>query len=185
MKVLLVNKHPFISKMVSSLYGEENLEIVTSSEDANESFYEMIIIDNGSFNKNVLDNLAEYSVLVYLCTKIDPYRSKFDNTLLKPFLPFRLNDFLSEIEKMIEVKEDDFAFGDSILDSDKIQDVKSLLGSYDESSNMPIEPTVKSKFSFFKWFNFKKIFRKKSKNIRHIHRVIDDVEIDIQIKKVS
>lgn len=184
MKVLLINRHPFISKMVSSLYSEEELEIVSNIEDASESSYSIAIIDNGSFNKNLLDNMVEYTKLVYICTKIDPYRSKFENTLLKPFLPFRFYDYMGDIQKDIDTQEIDLDFGEGILDSDKIEDVKSLLGNYDQTK-VDVPVATKSKFSFLRWFNFKNIFKKKSNKIRTIHRVIDDVEIDIQIKKVS
>ncbi|CAA6812617.1 MAG: Unknown protein [uncultured Campylobacterales bacterium] len=186
MKILLINKHPFISKVFNDFYIDETLEIVSFVEDIKSDYYDLVVIDSGSFNKNLLDELnIEYKTRIYLCSKIDPYRSKFDNTFLKPFLPFRLYSFLSDIEKefLTEDIEESTPFSGAVLDTEKIDDVKSLLGSYEESGSKEIK--TKSKFGFLKKIKFKNPFKKIKTKTRRIHKVIDDFEIDIEIKKVS
>lgn len=106
MKILLFNDNPVVRKLValSAQKTKDELSVVWSIDEIQESDYDLLIVDDAIYNDVMFSELQEvvsYKSSLLMATRGQAVPSGFDNVIHKPFLPTDLVDMFIQIEKKI------------------------------------------------------------------------------------
>lgn len=129
MKILLLNDNPVVTKLVTLSAQKSGNEILIADSVATaiKGVYDLLIVDEGVYSKESMDELnrnISYKYSLYMLSRGVPSVNSFDSEVKKPFLPTDLVDLLStiaiKISNMVdeteslhkEVELDDFGYED-------------------------------------------------------------------------
>lgn len=106
MKILLFNDNPVVRKLValSAQKTKDDLSVVWSADEIEESEYDLLIIDDALYNDEMFESLTErihVKSKLLMATRGEAIPAGFDNVINKPFLPTDLVDIFVKIEKKI------------------------------------------------------------------------------------
>ncbi len=106
MKILLFNDNPVVRKLValSAQKTKDELSVIWSVDEVEESEYDLLIIDDALFNDEVFESLKEhvtYKSTLLMATRGQAVPAGFDQVINKPFLPTDLVDMFIQIEKKV------------------------------------------------------------------------------------
>jgi len=106
MKILLFNDNPVVRKLValSAQKTKDDLSVIWSVDEIEESGYDLLIIDDALYSNEVFDSLKEHVTFqstLLMATRGNAVPAGFDNVINKPFLPTDLVDMFIQIEKKI------------------------------------------------------------------------------------
>jgi uncharacterized membrane protein len=147
MKILLLNDNPVVTKLVtlSAQKSGNEISIADSLETVQAGSYDLLIVDEGVYSKEKMDELntaVRYKYSLYMLSRGTASVSSFDTEVKKPFLPTDLVELLSSIalkvaglheennknDDLMKLDEDDFSFDSDftkdlgVTDSDAILD---------------------------------------------------------------
>jgi len=111
MKILLFNDNPVVRKLValSAQKTKDDLSVVWSADEIEESEYDLLIIDDALYNDEMFESLTErihVKSKLLMATRGEAIPAGFDNVINKPFLPTDLVDIFVKIEKKIISESD-------------------------------------------------------------------------------
>ncbi|MFA5216993.1 hypothetical protein [Sulfuricurvum sp.] len=157
MNILLFNDNPVVRKLValSAQKTRDNLSVVWSMEEIEESGYDLLIIDDALYSDEMFASLKEavsFNVTLLMATRGNAIPVGFDHVINKPFLPTDLVDLFAKInaglsskvsEKVIDLgetvsqspKEDPYLAIDleeSLLDLETVHDVHDVRDNSDD-----------------------------------------------------
>ena len=109
MKILLINDNPVVGKLVtlSAQKTGDELIAVGSAEEATLDSYDLVIVDDTSYNKEEFDGLIGRASVVQSCfigSRSSERPEGFSRELNKPFLPTDLVDIFSQISSKEEIE---------------------------------------------------------------------------------
>ncbi len=104
MKILLFNDNPVVRKLValSAQKTKDDLSVIWSVDEVEESGYDLLIIDDALYNDEMFASLKElvtFKSTLLMATRGKAIPAGFDNVINKPFLPTDLVDMFIQIEK--------------------------------------------------------------------------------------
>lgn len=104
MKILLLNDNPVVRKLValSAQKTKDELSVIASVEEVEESEYDLLIVDDGKYSDEVFGMLQEavrYKSSLLMATRGNAVPAGFENVINKPFLPTDLVEMFVQIEK--------------------------------------------------------------------------------------
>ncbi len=107
MKILLLNENPVVTKLVSlsAKKIDSTVETVSSVDDASQSTYDLVIVDDHKYDDTLLTHLKEkvtYKKLFFIHAKDTEVPQEFPYEITKPFLPTELVEELANIEEKLE-----------------------------------------------------------------------------------
>lgn len=158
MNILLINENPVVSRLLvlCARDGHITLEEVESIGEIKHEYYDVVFIDEGSYEGEVLSLSDNVSIgKKILLSNADVEISDFDMTIKKPFLPSQIIEVLESIEvndetadkkknrvsifplsadsqKKVADADEDLLSDTQVLDSDELEKIKSLLEMDDE-----------------------------------------------------
>jgi uncharacterized membrane protein len=157
MNILLFNDNPVVRKLValSAQKTRDNLSVVWSMEEIEESGYDLLIIDDALYSDEMFASLKEavaFNVTLLMATRGNAIPAGFDHVINKPFLPTDLVDLFAKInaglsskffEKVIDIgetvpqspKEDPYLAIDleeSLLDLEAVHDLHDVGDNSDD-----------------------------------------------------
>lgn len=106
MKILLFNDNPVVRKLValSAQKTKDDLSVVWSTDEIEESGYDLLIVDDALYSDEILESLNEKIVVkstLFMATRGKAVPSGFDHVINKPFLPTDLVDMFIQIQKKV------------------------------------------------------------------------------------
>ncbi|MFY9143572.1 hypothetical protein [Sulfuricurvum sp.] len=106
MKILLFNDNPVVRKLVSlsAQKTKDDLSIISSVNEIEESRYDLLVIDDALYSDEVFETLKELAVFrgtLLMATRGKAVPAGFENVINKPFLPTDLVDMLIHIERKL------------------------------------------------------------------------------------
>jgi len=109
MKILLFNDNPVVRKLValSAQKTKDDLSVVWSVEEIEESGYDLLIIDDALYSDETFQSLKEavkYKATLLMATRGNAVPAGFDHVINKPFLPTDLVDLFAKIDKDLTSK---------------------------------------------------------------------------------
>lgn len=112
MKILLYNDNPVVRKLValSAQKTKDELSVVWSVEEIEESGYDLVIMDDALYSDETFESLKEtvtFKSSLLMATRGNGVPAGFDNVINKPFLPTDLVDLFAKIDKDIASKSSD------------------------------------------------------------------------------
>ena len=156
MKILLINNNPVVSRLTALSARKENIAIDEIQEvtELNSDSYDIVFVDADLLTKDVNDTIKEHlkvkkSVLFY-AEGDDEDKSRFDLTILKPFLPSEVSAVIRSVEEMEseqeEQEQEEKHF--NVLDEAKVSNSEELF-ELNELLQIEDEPVkVETKDSF-------------------------------------
>jgi len=163
MQILLLNANPVVSRLLVLCTRDDNtlLNEVTSAEAVEEYNYDVVFVDEASYDRGVADLLVKLgrAKKVFISYRSDDMRG-FDVTIKKPFLPSQVTDIIKdvgvsealiveevevsipvELEEHIQYDENEVVASEkhedtvapTVLDGDEIEKIKVLLDMDDNS----------------------------------------------------
>lgn len=107
MNILLFNDNPVVRKLValSAQKTKDELSVVWTIDEVEESSYDLLIIDDGLYSDEIFAGLKEavaFKSTLLMATRGNAVPAGFDNVINKPFLPTDLVDMFIQIQKKIE-----------------------------------------------------------------------------------
>ena len=138
MNILLINDNPVVSRLLVLCTRDEHitLEEVGSIDNIRHEHYDVVFIDEGSYEGEVLNLSTSLSIdKKILLSNADVEISDFDMTIKKPFLPSQIIEALEGVEvsdKAITSINEAFLSDAQVLDSAELDKIKSLLEMDDE-----------------------------------------------------
>lgn len=107
MNILLFNDNPVVRKLValSAQKTKDELSVVWSTDEIDESGYDLLIIDDALYSDDVFAALKEdvaFKSTLLMATRGNAVPAGFDNVINKPFLPTDLVELFIQIQKKIE-----------------------------------------------------------------------------------
>lgn len=116
MKILLFNDNPVVRKLValSAQKTKDELDIVWSVEEIEESGYDLLIIDDALYSEETFESLKEtvtFTASLLMATRGNAVPAGFDHVINKPFLPTDLVDLFARIDKGLASK-----FSEKVID---------------------------------------------------------------------
>ena len=157
MKLLLLNENPVVTKLVTLSAQKTGDELVSASsvEEVEAGNYDLLIVDDGSFDETVMEQLQEKvtsSKTLFMGARGSELPSGFEAMLSKPFLPTDLVELFSTAAKELPEEsapeqepedtgvftvEDDFSDDMELADLDALDDIE--LGGMDEELTLDDE----------------------------------------------
>ncbi len=126
MNILLFNDNPVVRKLValSAQKTRDNLSVVWSMEEIEESGYDLLIIDDALYSDEMFASLKEavaFKVTLLMATRGNAIPAGFDHVINKPFLPTDLVDLFANINGGLssKVSEKVIDLGESVPPSSK------------------------------------------------------------------
>lgn len=126
MNILLFNDNPVVRKLValSAQKTRDNLSVVWSMEEVEESGYDLLIIDDALYSDEMFTSLKEsvaFKVTLLMATRGNAIPAGFDHVINKPFLPTDLVDLFANINGGLssKVSEKVIDLGESVPQSSK------------------------------------------------------------------
>lgn len=126
MNILLFNDNPVVRKLValSAQKTRDNLSVVWSMEEIEESGYDLLIIDDALYSDEMFASLKEavaFKVTLLMATRGNAIPAGFDHVINKPFLPTDLVDLFANINGGLssKVSEKVIDLGESVPPSPK------------------------------------------------------------------
>jgi len=138
MNILLINTNPVVSRLLVLCTRDDavTLSEVSVSEDVPEDVYDIVLVDEASYEQGVADLLLRFErtkkvFISYSNEEMDG----FDMTIKKPFLPSQIFEIIQNIESHEEVGEEKEASvaADELTDDD-IPTIFPLTGEEDSVS---------------------------------------------------
>lgn len=126
MNILLFNDNPVVRKLValSAQKTRDDLSVVWSMEEIEESGYDLLIIDDALYSDEMFTSLKEavaFKVTLLMATRGNAIPAGFDHVINKPFLPTDLVDLFANINGGLssKVSEKVIDLGESVSQSPK------------------------------------------------------------------
>lgn len=152
MQILLINTNPVVSRLLVLCTRDAAvvLDEVSCVEDIQGDTYDIVLVDEASYARNVADLLMKLGAAtkIFISYRSDAMRG-FDITIKKPFLPSQITDIIKDVEASIlkPVIEEETL---SIEDDEAEEEIPHIfpLSSDDEVVAIeevvkePVEPTV-------------------------------------------
>ncbi|MDD5051975.1 MAG: hypothetical protein PHO27_04475 [Sulfuricurvum sp.] len=109
MKILLFNDNPVVRKLVtlSAQKTKDEVSVVWSTDEIEESEYDLLILDDALYSDGTFDILKETIIFkraLLMATRGKAVPAGFDHVINKPFLPTDLVEVLIQISKSIEAQ---------------------------------------------------------------------------------
>jgi hypothetical protein len=165
MHILLININPVVSRLVSLCAREEhiNLEEVHSIDAVTHDRYDIVFVDDASYNDEIKELLASLIIRekVFLSSKdeMSNETSVFDTIITKPFLPSQIIMVMESLEEeetleptieipsifplssddeesVDETPKEDIEEGTKVLDTNEIEKIKALLEMEEETEEV-------------------------------------------------
>ena len=184
MNILLINKNPIISRLVTLCMHDDNItfEELEYLTDITLDKYDIIFVDGDSYSTSVeaLLSLTEIELKVLFLesdSTLDYDEEVFTHTIEKPFLPSQIKDIIHTLTPIKSTNTPE------ILDANEIDKIKSLL--IEDDSELVIENDIvdiisKKEDSFT--LEEKILSTLKGMKIKKIKKLLEGAEINISIK---
>jgi len=129
MNILLINKNPVVSRLLSLCTRDASIELeeLESIEACKRDKYDVVFVDEAVYEGKV-QKLNEYLSLEkkVLFTHTNITTSDFDVVIQKPFLPSEILEVLERLNDKQEKEEEDTR-STQVLDSNEVEKIKELL----------------------------------------------------------
>lgn len=152
MKILLINNNPVVSRLVSLCVRDDviTFEEVDTVNEADDAVYDIIFIDDASYNGKVeafLNWVAKTGKVVFLSSREsgDEIGRTFDTVIKKPFLPSQIQSVIDAVREGERVKEEEnAAISESTMEIEEISQEDVV----EENTSEDIEPKSDEHFIF-------------------------------------
>lgn len=155
MNILLFNDNPVVRKLValSAQKTKDDLSVVWSIDEIEESGYDLLIIDDALYSDEMFAAIKEtvtFKATLLMATRGNAVPGGFDHVINKPFLPTDLVDLFAKINMSlaskvsgtaadsVSSKEEPYLAIDleeSLLDLEPVHDEESALNQLSDTSN--------------------------------------------------
>jgi hypothetical protein len=139
MNILLINKNPVVSKLItlSSKKNGDNVVEINKIEDIQFSEYDVVFVDNDFTKAKDIKKIKEqinYRRLGAIIPRTEKENDLFDFFIKKPFLPTDLVDLLSDLSTTIEKEKKEDALN-NLESKEDLESDHEPFGSIDSEEN--------------------------------------------------
>ena len=206
MNILLINDNPVVSRLLVLCTREEHiaLEEVGSLDSIKREHYDVVFVDEGSYEGEVLNLLTSLNIdKKILLSNADIEISDFDMTIKKPFLPSQIIEILESVQVNDEVADEektrvsifplssdsenihasideDVMSDTQVLDSSELEKIKSLL-EMDEEIEVDIDELSEEELEYRKLEVIKEQLRAEGLEIVGEDDIMDELSKEDEI----
>jgi len=130
MHILLINKNPVVSRLLSLCTHNESLKLeeIKEIESCKRNSYDVVFVDEAAYEGKIqkLNESLKVEKKV-LFTHTDTSTNDFDVVIQKPFLPSEILEVLESVMDKEDTSEEEQIHANQVLDSNEVEKIKELL----------------------------------------------------------
>jgi len=130
MHILLINKNPVVSRLLSLCTRNESLKLeeIKEIESCKRESYDVVFVDEAAYDGKIQklnESLKVEKKVLFTHTGIRT--NDFDVVIQKPFLPSEILEVLESVMNKEDTSEEEQIHANQVLDSNEVEKIKELL----------------------------------------------------------